>query len=134
MDKWFIYLDKHYDKKTKEPLVTRAYYKKKLNKVPPNLTYVGEAMLTDDYFIIGSETHTTDIVDLRDIELEYSAAVVDGSVSYFRHNLQDMLIKAKEGFYPYINFKGFKVNRKPKLVIKGKVHRVHNNKIISYDE
>lgn len=89
---------------------------------------------TDDYFIIGSETHTTDIVDLRDIELEYSAAVVDGSVSYFRHNLQDMLIKAKEGFYPYINFKGFKVNRKPKLVIKGKVHRVHNNKIISYDE
>lgn len=67
--------------------------------------------------------------------MEYSATVGDGSVNHFRHNFQDMLIKAKEGFYPYINFSGFKVNRKPKLVIKGKVHKVHNNnKIIYFDE
>jgi hypothetical protein len=132
MKKWYIYLYKGVDPKTKEPYLCRRYYKKKIKD--NNLTFVGEAELNDEYFIIGCETHYTNIVDLNDIRLEYSATLKGGVITKFSHSFQDMLIKAKEGIIPYISFAECRVNNKPKLIIKGKHFNIHDDKTMVYEE
>ena len=124
--KYFIYLEKNKDSKTKEEYTCRRYYRKKLKPIPERLQFVGTAELSKDYFIVGSETHHTDIIDLSSIELEYTAVLRGGSTTSFRHNIQDLLHKAKEGYMPYITFEGFKVTKKPRLVITGKKHTTNN--------
>jgi hypothetical protein len=131
MTKWFIYLNKGVHPKTKEEYISREYYRRKV-KTSDTLIFVGEAELSEEYFIINSETHFTDIISLEDIEVEYSATLKNKTVSTFKYTFSDLLIKAKEGLLPYLSFDGFKVSSKPKLIIKGKKHKVHSDKVIDY--
>ena len=124
MTKYFIYLDTRYNKKQKKHYHARRYYLKKLDKLPENLTYVGNAMLSRDYFIMGSETQYTDIIDLNSVEIQYTAILENGRKTFFSHTFQDLLERVKCGILPYISFKGHKVQGDCKLIINGKLHEV----------
>lgn len=128
MKNYYIYLNKSVNKSNNKLEAYREYYQKKLNKssLGDNRKYVGSAELSDDYFIVGSETHFTNIIDLSDIELEYSAVLKNNKVSTFKITIEDLLYKAKEGILPYISFNGFKVTKKPILRVKGIKHTVDN--------
>lgn len=128
MVKYYIYLEKNIDNETKEKYVCRRYYRKKLKSkdMSERLSYVGEAELSDGYFIIGSETHYTNFVDLNDIEFEYTALLKNRGKSIFRHTFQEALERAKEGILPYISFREHRVINKPILRINGKTHKAHN--------
>lgn len=126
MNTWYIYVERGVDVETKIEYRSRRYYRKELKPCPSNLLYVGQAELSDEYFILGCETQHTDIVDLNDVELHYKAALKDGQVVSFRHTFGDLLVKAKEGIMPYLSFSGFRVVGVPKLIIKGKLHSTKN--------
>ena len=121
MNKWYIYLDSYIDKKTKQDVVSRRYYRKQLvgKHLLPNLKYIGEALLSDDYFITGSTTKFSYITDLNSVELEYTATLSNGRIATFTHSIQELLERAKEGILPYISFAQHKVLKKPKLIING---------------
>ena len=123
--KYFIYLEKFVDPKTKEKTVSRWYYRKKVKSPREELTYVGEADLTDDYFIINCETHYTNIVDLSDVSLCFRAKLKDNKFYNFEYTLEEMLLRAKRGDLCYLSFDGFKVTNQPVLKINGKKHSVY---------
>lgn len=123
MTKYYIYQELIKDRKTKKEYLHNIYYRSKV-KERESLKFVGEATLSNDYFIVGCQTQYSDIIDLNDIQLEYSATLKNGTVSNFKHSIQDLLTKAKEGILPYISFAEFKVSRKPRVVIKGKLHTI----------
>jgi hypothetical protein len=103
-------------------VVERVYFRGK-QKTHEKLIYVGEADLTDEFFIVGSETQFTDIVDLNDVEVQYTASLKNGRLATFKHSFQEMLERAKDGIMPYISFAEYKVNEKAtKLLIKGELH------------
>lgn len=124
MEKWYIYNAITRDKKTKEEFAERRYYKVKLNRLPEGVNFVGEAVLSKDFFIPGSETGYTSFIDLSDISLSYTAELSNKQVVNFEHTLSDLLFKAKEGIMPYINFSGFRVSKKPIIKINGKKHNI----------
>lgn len=128
MKKYYIYLKTGTKPKTKEPEVFRMYFTSKVKEkdMSDNMEYVGCAELSEDYFIIGSETQYTSVVDLNQVELCYTANTKNGRISEFSHTFQEMLERAKEGILPYISFSGHKVNRLPILKINGKKHSVKN--------
>lgn len=123
MTKYYIYQELIKDRKTKKDYLHNIYYRKKV-KETKSLKFVGEATLSDDYFIVGCQTQYSDIIDLNDIELQYSVTLKNGTVSNFKHSIQDLLNKAKEGILPYISFAEYKVSKSPRIVIKGKLHTI----------
>ncbi len=123
MTKYYIYQELIKDRKTKKDYLHNIYYRQKVKETEA-LKFVGEATLSDDYFIVGCQTQYSDIIDLNDIELEYSATLKDDTISNFKHSIQDLLTKAKEGILPYISFAEYKVSKKPRIVIKGKLHTI----------
>lgn len=125
MKKYYIYREENTDPKTGKPYATRRYYEGKLKKVPERCKFVGTAELSDDYFIVGSETHHAAITDLDDIILQYSATLKNGDIAMFRHSVQEMLRRAKQGIMPYISFAGHKV-QKPIVQVNGKLNPVLN--------
>lgn len=123
MTKYYIYQELIKDRKTKKDYLHNIYYRQKVKETEA-LKYVGEANLSNDYFIVGCQTQYSDIIDLNDIELQYSATLKNGTVSNFKHSIQDLLTKAKEGILPYISFAEYKVSKSPRIVIKGKLHTI----------
>jgi hypothetical protein len=111
------------DLKTKEDYVFNEYSKVKQRKLPEHKKLVGEAMLSDDYFIVGCQTRYTNIVDLDDVSLVFSAKLKDGTYSTFEYTIQEMLRRAKEGILPYLSFAEFKVTKSPILKVNGKKHK-----------
>lgn len=122
MKQYFIYLKRGKNTKTGVHEVHRMYYTSKLKDkdMDESMTFVGEAMLSDDYFIIGSETQHTSILDLNQVEFCYTATTKNSRLVEFSHTFQEMLERAKEGILPYISFDGHRVNRSPILRINGR--------------
>jgi len=133
MNKWFIYLATTQNTKTKEVFSERRYYKRKLNKLPEGVLFVGEAMLEDNFFIPNSETAYTSFIDLNDISICYTAELANKQVANFEHTLLEMLYKAKEGIMPYLSFAGFKVSKKPIIKIHGRKHNISKPLNLNYE-
>lgn len=126
MTRWYIYLEYNKDQNG-EDYATRRYYRKKLKKPSDRLKYVGSAELSEDYFIPGSETKYTEVIDLDHVSLVYKAAVRGGRIKEFEETFQGMLERAKDGIMPYISFAGHRVLNKPILKVNGKRHKVRDS-------
>lgn len=120
MKTYYIYIYISTDTQGNEYL-ERRYHTKKI-KERDDLIYVGEAQLADDYFITGAETKYKEITSLSDISVEYTATLNNGQTTRFSHNLQNLLLRAKEGLLTYISFEGFKV--------RGYIVKIHGNKTL----
>lgn len=132
--KYFIYKKVH--EKDEETYVSRRYYSKKFTSSDCKkfkLTYCGEGVLNDEYFITGSETKHFEIIDLSKIELQYKAKLKKGKVHLFSHTLERLIQLAKEGVYTYLSFEGFKVQKTPKVIIHGLEIKEKRYDTIFYD-